>query len=336
MSRPTIINIVMAVAIVPLLLLNLMVGAADIPVSAVFEILVGYGGYDMSWRYIVIETRLPQAVTAVLCGSSLAVSGLLLQTAFRNPLAGPSVFGINSGASLGAALVMLAFGGGLSLGSVSLTGFMAVLAASFAGAGAVMAVLLFFAARVRSNVMLLIIGIMTGYVASSAISLLNFFATEEGVHSYMVWGLGNFGGVSLSRLPWFAVVTVVGLLAAICLVKPLNALLLGEQYAANLGVNTSRLRNSLLVVTGLLTASATAFCGPIAFIGLAVPHLARIILKTDDHRQLVPATITSGALVALLCNAACMSPGASGMIPLNAVTPLVGAPVVIYVIMRRR
>ena len=282
------------------------------------------------------EPTILTGCTAVLCGSSLAVSGLLLQTAFRNPLAGPSIFGINSGASLGAALVMLAFGGGITLGTVSLTGFVAVLAAAFIGAGAVMAVLLLFAGMVRNNVMLLIIGIMIGYIASSAIALLNFFATEEGVHSYMVWGLGNFGGVSMRQIPLFATATVAGLSLSILLIKPLNTLLLGEQYAENLGINTLRLRNSLLVITGILTASATAFCGPIAFIGLAVPHIARMILNTDDHRQLLPGTIITGAAVALVCNLICALPGENGVIPLNAVTPIMGAPVIIYVIMRRR
>lgn len=336
MSKATLSNIIMAGAILPLFAANMLAGAADIPAAEVFNIIFGRDTGHDSWQYIVMQTRLPQAITAMLCGSSLAVSGLLLQTAFRNPLAGPSIFGINSGASLGAALVMLAFGGGLTVGSVSLTGFMAVLIAAFAGASVVMAVLLLFATRVKNNVMLLIIGIMTGYIASSAISLLNFFATEEGVHSYMVWGLGNFGGVPMSNIPIFATVTVVGLACSLMLVKPLNTLLLGEQYAENLGVNTVALRNKLLFITGLLTASATAFCGPIAFIGLAVPHIARMIINTDDHRQLLPATISSGILVALLCNAICLLPGESGIIPLNAITPIMGAPVIIYVITRRR
>ena len=189
---------------------------------------------------------------------------------------------------------------------------------------------------VRNNVMLLIICIMIGYISSSAIALLNFFATEEGVHSYMVWGLGNFGGVSMRQIPLFATATVAGLSLSILLIKPLNTLLLGEQYAENLGINTLRLRNSLRVITGILTASATAFCGPIAFIGLAVPHIARMILNTDDHRQLLPGTIITGAAVALICNLICALPGENGVIPLNAVTPIMGAPVIIYVIMRRR
>lgn len=336
MKKGTRINIIMAAAVIPMFLLNLIIGSVDIPLTDIVAILFSKDCAQASWEYIILQTRLPQAITAVLCGSSLAVSGLLLQTAFRNPLAGPSIFGINSGASLGAALVMLAFGGGITLGTVSLTGFVAVLAAAFIGAGAVMAVLLLFAGMVRNNVMLLIIGIMIGYIASSAIALLNFFATEEGVHSYMVWGLGNFGGVSMRQIPLFATATVAGLSLSILLIKPLNTLLLGEQYAENLGINTLCLRNSLLVITGILTASATAFCGPIAFIGLAVPHIARMILNTDDHRQLLPGTIITGAAVALVCNLICALPGENGVIPLNAVTPIMGAPVIIYVIMRRK
>ncbi len=336
MSKGTKANIVVASALLPLFAMNLVFGAVDIPLADVVNILVGKYDGDSAWRYIVLNARLPQAITAMLCGSSLAVSGLLLQTAFRNPLAGPSIFGINSGASLGAAIVLLSFGGGMTVGNIALGGFMAVFAAAFAGAVAVMMLLLVFAGMVRSNVMLLIVGIMIGYISSSAISLLNFFATEEGVHSYMVWGLGNFGGVSMAQIPLFALVTIAGLVWALMLIKPLNALLLGEQYAENLGVNTIRLRNHLLIVTGLLTASATAFCGPIAFIGLAVPHISRMTFNTDNHRHLIPSTIFTGAAVALVCNFICTLPGENGIIPLNAITPIMGAPVIIYVITRHR
>ena len=321
--------------IVVLFALNLLLGAVKIPVADVIVILMGKGHERASWVYIVLQTRLPQAVTAMLCGGALAVSGLLLQTAFRNPLAGPSIFGINSGASLGVAFVMLMFGGGLTAGGVSFTGFFAVLMAAFSGALAVMALLLLFSNIVKNNVMLLIIGIMIGYISSSAISLLNFFSTEEGVHSYMIWGLGNFGGVTLDQLPLFSILTIIGLLGSLLLIKPLNAILLGEQYAENLGINTLRLRNSLLLVTGFLTAITTAFCGPVAFIGLAVPHIARMLLNTDNHRILIPGTILTGAVIALLCNIICILPGDAGIIPLNAVTPVMGAPVIIYVIMKR-
>ena len=328
--------VVITLAIIALFVINIIYGAVKIPINSIIDIFSGNDEVNESWKYIILQTRLPQALTAILCGGALAVSGLLLQTAFCNPLAGPSIFGINSGASLGVAFVMLLFGGSITAGAVSVTGFLAVLIAAFVGAVAVMAVLLFFSNLVNNNVMLLITGIMIGYISSSAISLLNFFATEEGVHSYMIWGLGNFGGVSMAQMPLFAAVTIVGQICALLLIKPLNAVLLGEQYAENLGINTIKLRNCLLLVTGLLTAVTTAYCGPIAFIGLAVPHIARMLLKTDNHRYLIPGTILSGAAISLLCNIICVLPGDNGIIPLNAVTPIMGAPVIIYVIIKGR
>ena len=325
----------MILLIVVLFALNILVGSVSIPTSDVWHIL--WGGEDVkpSWQYIILESRLPQALTALLAGGALAVSGLMLQTAFRNPLAGPSIFGINSGAGLGVALVMLLLGGSISTGSVSISGFVAVLLAAFIGAMIVMALIFLFSNLVRNNVMLLIIGIMIGYISNSAISLLNFFATDEGVKSYMVWGMGSFGGVTMKMMPIFSTITLLGLLGAVLLIKPLNALLLGDRYAENLGVNIVRTRNWLLIVTGVLTAIVTAFCGPVAFIGLAVPHIARLLLQTDNHRFLLPATILMGSLIALLCNLLCVLPGESGVIPLNAITPLIGAPVIIYVIARR-
>ena len=331
MSKGTAYCIGLACVIGALFVVNILVGSVSIPASEVLHILMGDESKP-SWQYIVLQSRLPQAITATLAGGALAVSGLMLQTAFRNPLAGPSIFGINSGAGLGVALVMLLLGGSISAGSVSISGFVAVLVAAFVGAMAVMALIFFFSTLVRNNVMLLIIGIMVGYISNSAISLLNFFATDEGVKSYMVWGMGSFGGVSMRMMPVFSVVTLLGLLGALLLIKPLNALLLGDRYAENLGIDILRVRNWLLVVTGLLTAIVTAFCGPVAFIGLAVPHLARLMLQTDNHRSLLPATILMGAVVALTCNLLCVLPGESGVIPLNAITPLIGAPVIIYVI----
>lgn len=320
--------------------LNLFVGAVDIPAREVLSILTGGDGGRSSWRYIVLCSRLPQAVTALLAGAALAVSGLMLQTAFRNPLAGPGIFGVSSGASLGVAIVMLLppviAGASVSWqwAAAVMRSPLVVLSAAFIGAMVVLAVILAFASIVRSNVMLLIIGIMTGYIASSAVSLLNFFATDEGVQSYIIWGMGNFGGVTLSRLPLFSAVCVSGIVASLLLVKPLNVLLLGDKYAENLGVSLRGTRNRLLVVTGVLTAVTTACCGPVAFIGLAVPHIARLLTGTDNHMTLMPATIVTGGIVALLCNLVCVLPGDMGMIPLNAVTPLVGAPVIIYIIAR--
>ena len=319
-----------------LFVMNLVMGSVHIPAADVFSIIMGDETVKPSWRFIVLESRLPQAITAMFCGGALAVCGLLLQTAFRNPLAGPGIFGISSGAGLGVALIMLMLGGSLSIGSVSMTGFVAVLAAAFLGAMSVMGLIFFFSTLVRSHVMLLIIGIMIGYISNSAISLLNFFATDEGVKSYMVWGMGSFGNVSMSLMPVFVVVTLLGFAGTLLLIKPLNALLLGDRYAENLGVNIQRTRNWLLFVTGLLTAVTTTFCGPVAFIGLAVPHMVRLVFFTSNHRILLPATILMGAVVALLCNFICFLPGEAGVIPLNAVTPLIGAPVIIYVILKGR
>lgn len=336
MNRGTVYCLGLGAVVLVLFALNLLLGSVSIPAGDVVSILLGDQTAKASWQFIILESRLPQAITATLCGAALAVSGLMLQTAFRNPLAGPSVFGVNSGAGLGVALVMLFLGGGLSVGSVSITGFAAILLAAFVGAMMVMAIIFFFSTLVRNSVMLLIIGIMIGYISNSAISLLNFFATDEGVKSYMVWGMGSFGGVSMDNMPVFVIVTLAGLLGALLLIKPLNALMLGDIYAENLGVNILRVRNWLLIVTGLLTAITTAFCGPVAFIGLAVPHIARLLLTTDNHRQLLPATLLCGSVVALVCNLICYLPGESGVIPLNAVTPLIGAPVIIYVIARKR
>ena len=335
MSRLKIILLV--VLIVVLFMLNLFEGSIRIPASDVIDILVGRGdALKPSWRYIVLESRLPQAITALLAGGSLAVSGLMLQTAFRNPLADPSIFGISSGAGLGVALTMLLLGGSLSLGSLQVGGFVAVIVAAFIGAMAVTAVIFGFSTIVRNNVMLLIIGIMIGYLSSSAIALLNFFATDEGVKSYMVWGMGSFGGVTMRHMPIFASASLLGIMAAMLLIKPLNALMLGDRYAENLGISIRRVRNLLLAATGLLTAITTAFCGPIAFIGLAVPHVARLLFRTDNHRLLLPATLLCGSAVALLCNVVCFLPGERGVIPLGAVTPLMGAPVIIYVILKGR
>ncbi|MEG0647013.1 MAG: iron chelate uptake ABC transporter family permease subunit, partial [Bacteroides sp.] len=204
------------------------------------------------------------------------------------------------------------------------------------GAMLVMGLILFFSTLIKSNIMLLIIGIMIGYIISSVISLLNFFATAEGVHSYMIWGMGNFGGVSLQQLPYFALFTLLGLILSVLLIKPLNAMLLGTRYAENLGVNIRRTRNLLLLATGLLTAITTAFCGPISFIGLAVPHMARLLLGTSNHNILLPITLLTGGVIALLCNLICVLPGEAGIIPLNAVTPVLGAPIIIYVIINQR
>lgn len=335
-NKSTTYGIALVLALPVLLAANLLFGSVSIPAGAVLDIMLGNEVEKASWSFIIWESRLPQAVTALLCGGALAASGLMLQTVFNNPLADPSILGISSGASLGVALVMLAGGGMIVTGAFTLSGFFAVIIGAFVGSMVVMGAILFLSTLIKNNIMLLIAGIMIGYITSSVISLLNFFATSEGVHSYMIWGMGNFGGVSLQQLPYFSLFIAIGLVLVILLIKPLNALLLGTRYAENLGINIRRTRNLLLIATGLLTAITTAFCGPISFIGLAVPHIARLILGTSNHNILLPVTLLTGAVVALLCNLICVLPGEAGIIPLNAVTPVLGAPVIIYVIVNQR
>ncbi len=329
----------LAVGLVALLLANLIFGAIDIPLRSVVEILTNRVSESVrpSWVHIIRESRLPQAITALMAGGALAISGLMLQTLFRNPLAGPSILGISDGANLGVAIVMLWFGGAVQLTSSSaLGGYLTIILAAILGAMAVLSVIIWFSSRVQSNTMLLIIGIMVGYLVSSMISILNFRASSDKVHAFVMWGMGNFSGVSMDKLPYFAGFIAVGLIGALLLIKPLNALLLGEMYAANLGIKIKPARVAILICTGILTATATAFCGPISFIGLAVPHMSRLILGTSNHKHLVPITILIGGCVALLCNLMTVLPGDNQIFPLNAVTPILGAPVIIYVIFNRK
>ena len=246
------------------------------------------------------------------------------------------MFGINGGAGLGVALVMLLAGGSVTLGTLGVTGNVAILAAAFAGAMAVMAIILFSSTLVRDGLMLLVIGIMVGYLSSSVVTLLNYSATEQGIRSFMLWGMGSLDGVTPLLLPLYVTITLAALVLSLLMVKPLNLLSLGDNYARNLGLNTRRARNYALLLTGLLTAVVTAYCGPIAFIGLAVPHIARLLTVTDDMRRLLPITMLTGAVVTMACHLLCFVPGEAGMLPLNAVTPLIGAPVIIYVIIRKR
>ena len=327
----------MIVAVLSVLLLfvaNLFWGAVSVPASEVLGVLLGSAPEDSAWSLIVIGSRLPQAATAFLAGAALSVAGLMLQTLFGNPLAGPEVFGINSGAGVGVAVVMLLLQGTFAAGALSLSGYAAVLAGAFLGALLVIAIILGLSSWVRNSLYLLIAGLAVSYLASAVITLLNYFSTAEGVHSYLIWGMGDFGGVSLEHLPLFAVLLIAALVASFMMVKPLNALLLGDAYAANLGVHTRRARGILLLLTGFLTATVTAFCGPVSFIGLAVPHFARLALRTNNHIYLLPSTLLLGGAVALLCNLVCQLPGDSGLIPLGAITPLIGAPVILYVVLR--
>ena len=328
--------IALAALLVLLALACLVFGSVDIPAGKIMDILTGKGSGNTAWDIIILQSRLPMIATATLAGAALSISGLLLQTTFNNPLAGPSILGVSSGAGLGVAIVILALGG--SLGGIfgeSVGSYMAILLGAILGAGAVLVVLIAFSAIVRSNTMLLIIGILVSYLTSSVVQLLNSVATEEGVHNYVSWGFGNFSGVSAAQMPIYAGIIILALIGAALMVKPLNAMLLGTRYARNLGINVSRARNALLLITGVLTAVVTAYCGPIGFIGLVVPHIARMSLGTSNHARLVPATILAGADIALLCSLASVS-SPHGLIPINAITPVIGVPIILYIIINRR
>lgn len=318
-----------------LFICNILFGAVHIDASEILSIIAGRGAEEDPFRFIILESRLPQGITALLAGAALGVSGLLLQTAFRNPLAGPSVLGISSGASLGVALVILFMGGQIAVAGYEIAGNAAVIAGALVGSLSIMALLMFFSMRLRSELMLLVVGMMTGYLTSSVVTLLSSLSTAQGVQGYVMWGMGTFGSVSSARIPVFSLLIVIGLAFSVLLAKPLNLLLLGDNYARNLGVRVHRVRNILLLVTGILTAIVTAYCGPVAFIGLAMPHVARLIMRTDNHWILIPATMLCGAAVALGCNVLSVMPE-STVIPVNALTPIVGVPVILYVIFRRR
>lgn len=309
----------------------LLLGSVDIPAADVWRALSGGELQRESWRVIVCDTRVPAILTALLAGASLAVAGLLMQTTFDNPLAGPSILGISTGASLGVAIVMLAAGALMPVVSQDL-----VLIGALAGAMAVIALLLAMSSLVRSATMLLIVGILIGYLASSVIALLNFFSSREGVHSYVIWGLGNFGGVKMSEMALFAGISLLLIFASMLCIKPLNAMLLGHQYAESSGVNVKLWRNAALLISGGLTAVVTAWCGPIGFVGLVVPHIARLALHTSNHRSLLPVTALFGAATGILCQLLSVAPGQYGVIPVNAITPVIGVPVIIYIIVCRR
>ena len=335
-SRYIITVIALTLLLVLLALACLAFGSVDIPVGRIIDILSGKGSGNKAWDIIILQSRIPMIATAALAGAALSISGLLLQTTFNNPLAGPSILGVSSGAGLGVAIVILAMGGSLGgLLGENVGSYIAILVGALIGAGVVLVLLIAFSMIVRSNTMLLIIGILVSYLTSSVVQLLNSVATEEGVHNYVSWGFGNFSGVSVAQMPVYAGIIILALIGSALMVKPLNAMLLGSRYARNLGVNVTRSRNVLLLITGVLTAVVTAFCGPIGFIGLAVPHIARLSLGTSNHSRLIPATILAGADIALVCAlVSVINP--HGIIPINAITPIIGVPIILYIILNRR
>lgn len=318
--------------------LNLLLGSVHIPPGSVWNVLWNLGDESEITRNIIMKSRVPQALTAIVAGAGLAVSGLLMQTVFRNPLAGPSVLGISSGASLGVAFVILLSGtlGGVALSRLGFVGEIALTIGATVGALSVMAVIVYVSQHVKGNVTLLIIGVMIGYLASAVIGVLKFFSVEEDIRAYVIWGLGSFARVSGGQMALFACIMVVLLPLACLLIKTLNLLLLGDGYARNLGLNIKRARFLVISYSGILTAIVTAYCGPVMFLGLAVPHLSRGLFQTSDHRVLMPASLLIGASLALVCNLIARMPGFEGALPVNSVTALVGAPVVVYVLFNKR
>lgn len=319
-------------------IMSLVAGSVSIPLGDILKILTGGQPARATWATIVVDFRLPKALTALLAGAALGVSGLQMQTLFRNPLADPFVLGVSSGASLGVALVVLGVGttGSLLLAGLGLTGDFGLTVAAFIGAAVTLVLVVSVASRVQSVMTLLILGLMFGYATSAVVTLLLYFSLNDRIKAYMSWTFGSFGGVTWGQMPIFIPVIVVGIGSAFLLSKPLNALLLGEGYARSMGMNVRRSRLVIITSTALLAGTVTAFCGPIGFLGLAVPHLCRAILGTSDHKLLIPATAMLGATLALVADLIAQLPGNQLVLPLNAVTALIGAPVVIWIILRRR
>lgn len=309
-------------------------GSIEICPEAVWSALLGSGG-DEAVAYVVREVRLPAACAAALSGAALAASGLTMQTVFANPLADPSLLGVNAGAGLGAAIALLVLGGGAGIGALSVAGYLFTAGAALCGGLLAIALLTLCAIALPGRLQLLVSGVMISFAAGAIISVLSFYATAQGVRSYVVWGLGDFSGLSLARLPLFAALVGSGLLLLLLHVKALNAFLLGNQYAQSLGVRVQRARTLLLLGSGILAAAVTALCGPIAFLGLAAPHIARRTARTADHRRLLPAAVLWGADLALLALIASTLPQRGSALPINALTPIVGVPIVFYLLLRK-
>ena len=320
-----------------LFILNLFVGSVTVPVDEIFKVLLD-DNPDKTLSVIIFNYRLPQALTALLAGAALAVAGLLMQTLFRNPLADPSMLGISSGASLGVGIVILLTGAisGTAVSSFGWWSTIGVSLAAFIGAVLVLFVMLAFSSRMKNMTTLIIIGLMIAYLAGSITDILKFFSLKEDIHAFVIWGMGSFSGVGTSKMPVFAISIIIGLVVTFFLSKNLNILLLGEMYAENLGLNIRKNSVIIILVSGYLTAIVTAYCGPIAFVGLAMPHIARFLFKSSDHRLLIPATMLIGMDMALVCNLIARMPGFDGNLPVNAVTAFIGAPVVISVILKSR
>ena len=316
-------------------MVNISLGSVSIPLEDTLNAIIGRTTKVDSWGYIIWNYRIPKAFTAILVGSGLALSGLLMQTLFRNPLAGPFVLGISAGASLGAALLILgsALFSGIFLGMVN---DISLALASSIGSFLVLLAVMVVAAKVKDTMALLIIGLMFGSITTAVVSVLSYFSSAEKLQQYVYWSFGSIGNLSWNQLLLLLMIIGIGILISIFSIKPLNALLLGESYAKSLGVNMKRSRYSIIVATGLLAGGVTAFAGPIAFIGLAVPHLTRQIFNTTDHKVLVPAVLIYGAILMLICDTIAQMPNSASVLPINAITSIIGAPVVIWLLLRKR
>lgn len=339
MKRHSIIFVSIILMIILFVMLNLALGTIPIPLRSVWDILLGRATDSMViWENIIWKSRFPQTITAMVAGIGLSISGLQMQTVFRNPLAGPSELGISSGASLGVATIILLSGsiGGQALSSMGFVGEMAVNVSAIIGAIAVMVIILTISQRVRGNVVLLILGVMIGYIANAIIGVLKFFSNDEDVRTYVIWGLGSFSKVSGNQVTTFVLIMAVLIPLSFLLIKTLNLMLLGDNYARNLGLNVRRARFAVIACSCVLTAVVTAYCGPIVFLGLAVPHLCRTLFSTSNHIVLMPAVALVGAALALFCNLIARMPGFEGALPINSVTALIGAPIVISVLFGKR
>ncbi len=323
---------------IALFCLDIMLGSVAIPFKEVFRIVTTGESDNQAWLFIIEKIRLPKAITAILAGCGLSVSGLQMQTLFRNPLAGPSELGITAGAGLGVAAVMLAGGGSASMYAISqlgISGSWLIIGMASLGSAGVLALILLIAGRIRDNVILLIVGVMIGTITLSIISIWQYFSQPEQLQEYIMWTFGSLGGVTGYHLYVLSGVVTGGLLLAFASSKSLNALLLGENYARSMGLTVGRTRLLIMLSTSLLTGSITAFCGPIGFMGIAIPHITRSLLGTSNHRVLIPATCLTGTVLLLLCDIIAQLPGSQTVIPINVVTSLLGAPVVIWIIVRR-
>lgn len=330
--------IIFLIPLLALVAVNLALGSVMLPLDQVWGALVGDDTTPVIAQNIVLKSRLPQTITAMLAGAGLAVSGLLMQTIFRNPLAGPTVLGISNGASLGVALIVLLNGaiGSQALATIGVRGEMATIVASIMGAIGIMLIIIYVSSRVTSTVTLLVFGVMVGYVANALIGVLKFFSIEEDVRTFVVWGLGSFARVSPDRLMPFVYMMAVALVLSIPLAKRLNIMLLGDLYARNLGLNVRRTRTLAVISSSVLCAIVTSYCGPIAFLGLAVPHLCRGLFGSSDHRVLLPGCMVVGAALSLLCNIMARMPGFEGVLPINSVAALIGAPIVCWVLFKKK